>query len=59
MFTITVENMDSGHAIDGKNFDDKKDAKTFVKIMIKKHKLTRHAGYIVNYSDRKELFTNF
>ena len=66
-YTVTVSQMSSKYdqsnkkekIFDEESFATEKEAKTFVKQMIKKHKLKRHAGHIVNYSDQKELFTNF
>ena len=49
----TIETFESGE------FDDKKAANKFKKEMIKKHELIKHAGHVVNYSTRKELFTNY
>ena len=45
--------------IDSQDFDDKKDAQKFVKDMMKKHGIKKHAGHIVNYKDYKELYTNY
>lgn len=41
------------------SFDSEKEAKKFIRQMMNKYKLKRHAGRIVNYDDNKQLWTNF
>jgi len=41
------------------SFKTKKEAQKFIRKMIKKYNLKKHAGHIVNYKDSKELETNF
>ena len=66
MFRVTVEFLNSSYttAQDCKTFDcgefeTKKEANKFKREMIKKHSMIRHAGHIVNYSESKELYTNY
>ena len=40
-------------------YEAEKDAKRFIRKMMKKYDLERYAGHIVNYIGRYELFTNF
>jgi hypothetical protein len=44
---------------EAEEFETIKEAKKFIREMMKKYNMTRHAGHIVNYKDRYELFTNF
>jgi len=66
MYLITIEKMTSKYnsqeatvIIEEKKADNLKEAKKIKRELKKKHNLINHGGYIVNYSDRKELFTNF
>lgn len=66
-FTVKIEEMSSNYAatpvcikiFNKGSFDTKKEANKFKRSMIKEHDLINHAGHIVNYSKRKELFTNY
>jgi len=60
-YTVTIEK-DLGNkneTLEDSFFNDKKTANKFIKEMIKKYNLKKHAGHIVNYSDQIELFTNY
>ncbi len=65
-FTVSIKTMVSKYAqgqkektVVEKEFDIEKDAKKFVKELMKKYGMQKHAGHIVNYSDSIELFTNY
>jgi len=65
-FKVWTSNMDSKYAkskrVEKNNereFDNEQDAKKYVKELMKKYNLKKHAGHIVNYSDDIELWTNF
>lgn len=49
----------NGSIIKTESFDTIKEAKKGAKAMMKEYTLIRHAGHVVNYSDRFELFTNY
>ena len=60
MLKITIEKKGpSINKIEEKEFDTKKEAKKFIKEMMKKYNLIIHTGHIVNYSNHLELWTNF
>lgn len=65
-FKVTVQQVDSNFSttnkievFDHQEFPTKKEANSFKREMIKKHDMIKHAGHVVNYSDQKELFTNY
>jgi len=65
-FTVKVERPASGYsqgAVDEKlaweTFNDEKDAKKYVRQMVKKYKLTRQRGFWGNAKTGIELTTNF
>lgn len=66
-YIVKVETMDSKYNHSGKStkvieekpFNDEKSANKYKKLLIKKYKLIKHAGHIVNYKDQIELWTNY
>ena len=45
--------------VEYETFPLKKEAQAFIRKMIAKYGMQRHAGHIVNYMGRFELFTNY
>lgn len=59
-FKVHVEDMDdSAKIVDQGEADTKEAANKIKKEMMKKHELINHAGHVVNYKKRLELFTNY
>ena len=59
-YKITIEKESKKiNIIENKEFDSKNEANKFKIEMIKKYKLIKHAGHIVNYSKGVELYTNY
>ena len=58
-FRVHIENMDSGKKLKGGIFTTKGAADKFKRSLKKQFALINHGGYIVNYNERLELFTNY
>jgi len=62
MLKVTVESMDKkkhNEVIETESYEFEALAKKAKKTFIKKYNLIKHAGHVVNYSKRLELYTNF
>lgn len=61
MYELRVERKNDNKIIliEAAQFENKKEADKEKREMIKRYKMIRHAGHIVNYRDHKELYTNY